>query len=187
MRALDVWAILLRGINVGGKNVIAMRDLRETLAAMGFDDPATHIQSGNVVVGSRTLKTTRTASSIQRGLSEAFGYDARVVVRDATEMATVVGQIPKDWDPADRTIRHNVIFVTDEITPQAIVDSVSPKPGVESVTAGEFAVYWSAPFSTLTKTSMVRLSAHPEYPRMTARNLRTTLHLYHIMQQRLSR
>ncbi|HLB39731.1 MAG TPA: DUF1697 domain-containing protein [Actinomycetota bacterium] len=180
---MDTWVVLLRGINVGGRNVIAMRDLRQAFAHMGFHDPATYIQSGNVVVGSRRVKGPRAASSIERRLSEAFGYDARVVVRDLAEMTKVVRQIPKDWDVSDRSMRHNVIFVTDAITPREIVESVIPKPAVESVRAGDHAVYWSAPFETLTKTAMIKLSSHPLYPEMTIRNLRTTLRLLEMMRR----
>jgi uncharacterized protein (DUF1697 family) len=184
MPVLDTWVILLRGINVGGKNVIAMRDLREAFAGMGYADPATHIQSGNVIVGSRRPKSTRTASSIERRLSDAFGYNARVVVRDLAEMTKIVRAIPKDWDVADRSMRYNVIFLTDAITSKAVKASVSPKPQLESVSTGQHVVFWSAPFETLTKTAMIKLSSHPLYPEMTARNLRTTLKLHEIMRER---
>ena len=40
---------LLRGINVGGRNKVAMADLREIMASLGHTDVATYIQSGNVV------------------------------------------------------------------------------------------------------------------------------------------
>jgi uncharacterized protein (DUF1697 family) len=149
--------VLLRGINVGGRNKISMKDLQRTFADLGFAEPTTFIQSGNVIAGSRTPNGPALVRTIERGLSDAFGYHARVVVLDLAQMKTVVRQIPKDWDVDDASMRYNVIFTT-------------------------HALYWSAPFETLTKTSMIKLSSHPSYGEVTIRNLRTTLKLLALMQ-----
>ena len=65
---------LLRGINVGGRNKIAMRDLQQIFAGLGFIEPTTYIQSGNVVAGSRRANGPALVRTIERGLSDAFGY-----------------------------------------------------------------------------------------------------------------
>jgi uncharacterized protein (DUF1697 family) len=176
--------VLLRGINVGGRNKIAMADLRHAFTEMGFGDPRTYIQSGNVVVSSRRAAGPRTVGMIERGLSDTFGYAARVVVRDLPQMTTVVRQIPKGWDVGDASMRYNVIFTTHGLTAKELLGQVSPKPGIEAVGAGDQALYWSAPFETLTRTAMIKLSAHPAYPELTIRNLRTTLALFDQMRER---
>ena len=178
--------VLLRGINVGGRNKIAMKDLRQTFADLGFVEPTTFIQSGNVVAGTRTSNGPALVRSIERGLSDAFGYEARVVVRDLPEMKTVVRQIPKDWDVDDASMRYNVIFTTAAITPKELAKRVKPKPDIEAVKAGTYALYWSAPFATLTKTTMIKLSAHADYGELTIRNLRTTRKLLELMQAHAS-
>ena len=176
--------VLLRGINVGGRNKIPMAELRTAFIEMGFAEPRTYIQSGNVVVGTRRANGPRTVTLIERGLSEAFGYEARVVVRDLPEMTTVIRQIPKDWDVEDATIRSYVLFTTAGVSPKALLRDFKPKPEVESVKAGTFALYWSAPFATITRTAMAKLTAHPAYAEMTIRNLRTTLTLHELMRER---
>jgi uncharacterized protein (DUF1697 family) len=176
--------VLLRGINVGGRNKIPMTDLRDAFVDMGFSEPTTYIQSGNVIIGSRRANGRKTVSAIERGLSEAFGYEARVVVRDLPQMRTVVRQIPKDWDVNDPSMRYNVLFTTHGLTAKELLAQVTPKPSFESARAGAQALYWSAPFETLTKTAMVKLSAHPAYQELTIRNLRTTLALFERMRDR---
>ena len=176
--------VLLRGINVGGRNKIPMADVRDVFVDMGFANPRTYIQSGNVVMGSRRANSPKTVAAIERGLSGAFGYEARVVVRDLQQMTTVVRQIPKDWDVQDASMRYNVIFTTHGLTAKQLLAQVKPKPEIEAVRAGAYALYWSAPFETLTKTAMVKLSAHPAYPELTIRNLRTTLALLELMRDR---
>ncbi|MDP9184338.1 MAG: DUF1697 domain-containing protein [Actinomycetota bacterium] len=176
--------VLLRGINVGGRNKIPMADLRDVFADMGFSEPTTYIQSGNVVMGSRRANGPRIVTAIERALSAAFGYEARVVVRDLPQMRTVVRQIPEAWDVEDASMRYNVIFTTHGLTAKQLVAQVTPKPAVEEVHAGSQALYWSAPFATLSKTAMIKLSAHPAYSELTVRNLRTTLTLLDLMRER---
>jgi uncharacterized protein (DUF1697 family) len=183
----DAWLILLRGINVGGRRVIAMGDLRTAFADMGFDDPVTYIQSGNIVVGSRRPRTARSAATIERRLEEQFGYDARVVIRDASEMARIVRGIPEDWDVGDAGTRHNVIFLTDGVRAKGLIDPATLRAEFEALVVGDGVLYWSAPAPTITRTAMVKLSAHPSYAQMTVRNLRTTLRLGEMMRDRADR
>jgi uncharacterized protein (DUF1697 family) len=137
-----------------------------------------------VIVGSRRANNPKTIAVIERGLSDAFGYHARVVVRDLPQMTTVGRQIPDDWDVEDTSMRYNVIFTTHGMTAKQLLAQVGPKPTIETVRAGTQALYWSAPFETLTKTAMIKLSAHPAYPEITIRNLRTTLALLDLMRSR---
>jgi uncharacterized protein (DUF1697 family) len=81
-------------------------------------------------------------------------------------------------------MRYNVIFTTHGLTAKELLGQVSPKPGIEAVGAGDQALYWSAPFETLTRTAMIKLSAHPAYPELTIRNLRTTRALFDQMRER---
>jgi len=184
MPSVDTWLVLLRGINVGGNRVIPMADLRDAFAGMGFVDPTTYIQSGNVLVGSRRKKTPAAVRAIERGLSTAFGYDARVIVRDRGEMDAIVRRIPRAWDAADRSSRHNVVFLSDAVDPKDVAGWVTIDPAIESVSVGPHVVFWSAPLATITRSKMLKLSAHAAYPEMTIRNLRTALALHERMRER---
>ena len=84
---------LLRGINLGSKRRIAMADLRELLADAGFEDPRTHLQSGNVIVGTRKRPET-VARELERSLAARFGFEVDVVVRTAAELAAIVAHDP---------------------------------------------------------------------------------------------
>jgi uncharacterized protein (DUF1697 family) len=181
---MHTWLVLLRGINVGGKNRIPMADLRQAFADMGFAQPATYIQSGNVVVGASGKPTAADIDRIEEGLSTRFAYDARVVVRDRTEMRRVVREIPADWDAADTSIRYYVLFPVAGVRARDVLGEVTPKPAFESVAAGAYAVYWSAPFATITRTAMSKLTASPLYKQVTIRNLNTTLKLLDVMDAR---
>lgn len=88
------YVALLRGINVGGNNIIRMTDLCGRFADMGCTQVATYIQSGNVVFSSRQKSKAKLTKTIEKALSESFGCDSRVVVVSAAELEQVVAQAP---------------------------------------------------------------------------------------------
>ena len=84
---------LLRGINLGSRNRIAMPALREALADAGFEDARTYLQSGNVVLSSRKRPET-VASELRKLVEKRFALDLHVAVRTRTELARVVERNP---------------------------------------------------------------------------------------------
>jgi uncharacterized protein (DUF1697 family) len=87
---------LLRGINVGGKNLVPMAALREAFVDAGFEDVSTYIASGNVLFSS-----TRPAAQLEREIEAAietrFGRELVVVVRSQRQLRAVVDEAPKDF------------------------------------------------------------------------------------------
>jgi len=84
---------LLRGINVGGKNIIKMSDLKDELSKMGLDNVQTYIQSGNVLFESRKDENVLKAE-IEEMIDEKFGFHVPVVLRNLQEMNEIVAQCP---------------------------------------------------------------------------------------------
>jgi uncharacterized protein (DUF1697 family) len=99
---MTTYVALLRGINVGGHNKVAMADLRRLFVDLGHGDVRTHIQSGNVVFSSR-LGEARLRSTIEDALATTIGVPAKVAIRSARQLAAVVDGNPflgPDVDPA---------------------------------------------------------------------------------------
>jgi uncharacterized protein (DUF1697 family) len=95
-----VWAALLRAVNVGGTGKLAMSRLREICEELGFADPVTYIQSGNVV-----FRTGGGEAAVQRGLERALagelGKPVGVHLRTAGELAAVLERNPfRDAPPS---------------------------------------------------------------------------------------
>jgi uncharacterized protein (DUF1697 family) len=84
---------LLRGINVGGHNRVAMAQLRELMESLGYGDVRTHLQSGNVVF-TGAAAADRAAADIEAVIAERLGLRLRVLVRTRDELAAVVGGNP---------------------------------------------------------------------------------------------
>jgi uncharacterized protein (DUF1697 family) len=107
---------LLRGINVGSNNRIAMADLRELLAANGFEDPRTLLQSGNVVLSSRKRPDT-VARELHDLIQERFRFDIGIVVRSRDELAAAVEANPFEIDGEPKNL--HVTFLSGDPDPEA--------------------------------------------------------------------
>jgi uncharacterized protein (DUF1697 family) len=120
--------VLLRGINLAGRNRIAMPDLREALAGAGFEDVQTYVQSGNVVLTSK-VKPEQTARRCEKLINERYGLDVKVVVRTRDELARVVENDPLA-DVAKDPKRYQVSFLDGEIDDEAVrrLEAVRAEP-----------------------------------------------------------
>lgn len=85
---------LLRGINVGGKNMLPMKALAEIFAKAGCREVATYIQSGNVVFEASASVLKKLPQTISQQIAEQFGHKVPVVIRSHEELAAVVGANP---------------------------------------------------------------------------------------------
>jgi uncharacterized protein (DUF1697 family) len=85
---------LLRGINVGGKNKLPMKDLVELFADSGCENPRSYIQSGNVVFDATPGVAARVSGVIAARIAERYGYRTPVVLRTGGELAAVLARNP---------------------------------------------------------------------------------------------
>jgi len=92
---------LLRGINVGGRNRVAMTDLRRVATSLAYTEVATYIQSGNVVFSSVDTDTTAIAVDLERAIAATLGVAPKVVVLSREELSQVVANnpYPDDTNP----------------------------------------------------------------------------------------
>ncbi len=93
-KALSTHLALLRGINVGGKNMLPMKELVEIFLDVGCSDVRTYIQSGNVIFNAppRLLESLRGA--VEQRIAAQFGYQIPIVLRTASQLAEAIGNNP---------------------------------------------------------------------------------------------
>lgn len=85
---------LLRGVNVGGSGRMAMADLRTCVEGAGFDDVATHIQSGNVLVRTPMRSAEKVARALEEAVAADLGFRTAVMVRSAAELTAALDERP---------------------------------------------------------------------------------------------
>jgi uncharacterized protein (DUF1697 family) len=166
------YVALLRGINVGGNNKVAMADLKETVTRIGGEDVRTHINSGNVVFDHRGRSPAGLAKKVEQAIADDFGIQIRVLVLKASELARIAGDIPGSWTN-DRTMRTDVIFLWDDVDTPEVIGDLPVRDGVDEVTYVPGAVLWRIDFADRTKSGKTKLVGTPLYRSMTIRNVNT--------------
>jgi uncharacterized protein (DUF1697 family) len=171
------YVALLRGINVGGKNLIKMADLKACLEDHGLEDVATYIQSGNVVFGSGATTLTELTDRIEGVLATTFGYEASVVLRSRRQMRAIVDRAPTGFGNDPARYRYDVIFLKAPLTARTAMRSVLTKEGVDRAHEGSGVVYFSRLTSRAAQSRLSRIVSTPAYRNMTIRNWNTTTKL----------
>ena len=182
MKAETVYVALLRGINVGGNNMISMAALKASVERLGFADVSTYINSGNILFRSTIGDARKLETTIERMLVDDYELGCKAVVRSAAEMASLVKKLAKEWT-GDKDWRYNVIFLRHTVDSKDIITSLKWKPEFETVTYVPGTLLWSARVKDINKTVMFKSSSQKVFQDMTVRNLNTTRKLHELMQQ----
>lgn len=181
-RPETLFVALLRGINVGGKNLIRMSSLKASFEKMGFQDVTTYINSGNIIFNATENDARKLERKIERMLSSEHKLERKVVVRSFSEMANLVKSLPKEWN-ADPNWKYNVIFLRHSIDSENVLEALGAKTDIEQVAYRPGTLLWSARISDLSRTTMLKLSSQKIFQDMTVRNTNTTKKLYELMKQ----
>ena len=173
---------LLRGINVGGKHIVKMAELRETVEAMGFDDVATYIASGNLLFSAPRQKRDELAARLETELSTRFGLELKVVLLTDAQLARVVAEAPRGFGAASD--RCDVIFLRKPLTVRKAFPLLETKEGVDRAWAGEDVLYFARLAERASSSRLSRVVMLPEYKNMTVRSWSTTQKLLALMESR---
>jgi uncharacterized protein (DUF1697 family) len=111
--------VLLRGINVGSANRIAMPALREALADAGFAKVRTYVQSGNIVLETG-LDDEKLSDVVERLIADQFGLSVPALARGHAELAAVVSANPYPDQALQDPKRFQVTFLTDTLDGDAV-------------------------------------------------------------------
>lgn len=174
---------LLRGINVGGNNLIKMTDLKAAFLNMNFKNVSTYIQSGNVIFYSTLRDKTQIKDTIEKNLNILFGYPGEVLVISAEELEKVMLKAPKHFGSKPEEFRYDVMFLLDPLTPEETLSSLKLRDGVDEAFTGPGVVYFSRLISRAGQSYLSKVISLPIYKRMTIRNWNTTSKLYFLTKQ----
>ena len=174
---------LLRGINVGGKNLISKEKLRQTFEDLSFSNVRTYIQSGNILFRSNATNVKELTKMIENELCDRFSYEARAIVLSHDQYKSAVQAAPEEWGKND-LYRYNALFTLEEITAEEVLAQLPPiKKGIETVTAGPGVVFWSVSKKQVTRASMMKLPSEAVYQQMTVRNHNTVFKLLELFEE----
>ena len=174
------YVALLRGINVGGKTLIKMADLKTCVEELGLDNVSTYIASGNLLFESGERSAAKLEKKIERGMEQRLGLPVKVIVLDRAAYTRIVKAIPKSW-VEDTSLRANVAFVRRGTDAKQVVRELQPDAAIEEVKAINGAILWATKRDALNRSVMRKLIGGGAYKELTVRNLTTTLKLQELL------
>ncbi len=168
---------LLRGINVGGRNAVPMKELVACVSAGDYADVATYIQSGNVLFTTDQADARAMELDLEQRIEQHFGFPVPVVVRSRTELDETVAAAPSVFGSPDH--RCDVIFLRHPLTADDAFEALPPPAeGVDESWKGPAGcLYFARLTAKATKSRLSRITASPIYPVITIRNWNTTSRL----------
>ncbi len=178
------YVALLRGINVGGNNIIKMADLKASLVEAGFDDVATYIQSGNVLFSSPETDVAKIDARFMAAMGKSFGYKAPVMFRSHAQMKSIVHDAPRDFGTRPDEYRYDVLFVRDPLTATEALSNITLREGVDAAAKGDDVLYFWRTLRNITRSHINKIVGTPMYQNITIRNWNTTSKLLTMMDER---
>lgn len=167
-------AFFLRGINLGGRNVVRMETLRQIAADLGATDATTHLASGNLICTPAGEPATF-ADRVQQAVRQTCGVDSPVLFREPTRLAHICAIDPPDGAVEDPS-RHIVMLLRHEIAPQDDADFPRSPGELMVVDAREIHLWYAdgTHGATLSHAFLERALRMT----VTARNIRTMRAVY---------
>jgi uncharacterized protein (DUF1697 family) len=182
---MDTYVILIRGINVGGKNKVPMTGLRTCLEGLGFPYVSTYIASGNVIVESGK-RPAEIQAQIEKALPESFKLDSeliKVLVLTRKQLQAVIDNKPKGFGEHPEKYHSDAIFLMGIDSAQAM-PVFDPREGVDNVWPGDGVIYSQRLSAQRTKSRLSKIVGTPVYQSMTIRSWNTTTKLLKLLEEK---
>ncbi|KUP23194.1 DUF1697 domain-containing protein [Paenibacillus sp. DMB5] len=174
-----IYVALLRGINVGGNNIISMKLLKQTFEQAGMTSVTTYINSGNIIFAANHSREDL-PDLLEQAIQKDFSLNIKVLIRSLDEIRTVMEAIPDSWSNDDK-LRSDVMFLWDEADDESVLDKLPLKPGIGTLLYVPGAVLYSVERENVIKSAMAKLIGSTVYKLMTVRNVNTTRKIYQLM------
>ncbi len=173
---MTTFVALLRGVNVGKAKRVPMEEFRKLLAALGYSDVVTLLNSGNAVFRARSGAPSSHAADIAAAIAQKLKIEVPVIVKSAQELAAIVAENPFRVDESEHS-RFLVAFMQE---PKSLEDLAAIEPllkAPERFSIGKHAAYLHFADGIL-KSKAGEALLGKAGRRATTRNLATTLKLH---------
>ena len=169
------YIVLLRVINISGRNKVSMEKLRNILSHEGYQDVKSYLNSGNIILSSDDEKK-EIYKSIRRVLKENFDLDIEVMIIDKETLCAIMKHAPKWWnDGKDKY--HNLIFILNGYNTEAIYEEIGMADNdIDQVMIYDNVIFWSFDLKRYQKSLWWKKTASKGLAeKLTIRNANTLL------------
>ncbi len=174
-----VYVALLRGINVGGKNIVEMKKLKAVFESLGFKNVVTYINSGNIIFVSTPDNHEIISLEAAKAIKREFQLDIKVLVRDFRNMEIICNELPPEWVKNER-MRTDIMFLWEKYDNRGVLDLLKIN-SVDNVRYTPGAVLWNVEWTDYSRSGLMKIMGTDLYRNMTIRNVNTFRRIYQIM------
>ena len=166
------YVAFLRGINVGGNNLINMAELKTAFEAEGFVHVRTYINSGNVLFESRIKISQKLEEQIETLITKTFMHHIAVLVVSHDQLKNVLSAVPDEWH-TKTDIRCYISFLMHPLTIEEAVKEMVINETVDDLKVGQNVLYMTTLLSGLTKSRFNQMIGKKFYQQITIRSYGT--------------
>lgn len=171
---MKTYIALLRGINVGGKNKINMKDLKEIFENLGFEDVKTYINSGNVIFKSSITDLKELINLCEKVIKNRFNLTIPLVINEVITLSKQLKKAPEEWHINDKEIINYAIFILASCTVSEVLTTMGEiKPEYEKLSYSEDIIFWSSKRDDFSKTVYSKIANSKVNNKVTIRTANT--------------
>lgn len=165
---------LLRGINVGGKNKVPMKELQTCFLKTGFTNVKTYINSGNVIFDAADSTNEQTLQEIcQHAIEKSFGFRVAVSVIKGDTLAKAIAQVPEWWGKGKED-KHNALFVIHPATAEEVLAEMGElNSEYEKAVHINNIIFLTSSIKYYSRTRFSKIIGTDVYQKVTIRNANT--------------
>lgn len=176
-----IYVALLRGINIGGRNKVNMKELKNTFENAGMESVVTYINSGNVIFKDDEQTQEEITARLEAAIFEDFSLPIKVLIRDFDVFTVLMEAMPAEWKN-DKEMKSDVLFLWEDLTCDSVTEELVVKPQIDKVITVPGAVLWCVDKSDVTKSGLMRLASKKIYKKITIRNVNSVRKIYYLME-----
>lgn len=177
-----MYVALLRGINVGGKNKVDMKQLKQAFEEAGMSSVLTYINSGNILFADSSHSKVQLAPLLEQVIYSHFDLQIKVLVYDENEFRKIAESVPEDWSN-DQQKKSDVLFLWEDVDKETVLDQLTAKPEIDRVQYVPGAILWSVDKDKVTRSGLLKIVGSELYQRVTVRNVNTVRKILGLLQK----
>lgn len=176
-----IYVALLRGINVGGKNKIDMKQLKKSFESISLEQVATYINTGNIIFSDNIRSIEQISREIENVIQADFSLNIKVMVKSIDEIKSIISALPEHWTNDD-AMKSDVLFLWSDVDSDTVLQQLPISADIDHIIYVPGALLWSCDREKLKHSGMSKIVGTKFYQLVTIRNVNTARKLYALMQ-----
>ena len=153
---------LLRGVNISGKNKIAMSKLKKEFTNLGFKEVTTYLNSGNIIFESDINNKNEIINNIPIMIKDKFEFDIPTYVTTSQELEELMSNSPEWWGKDNKEIYDNIIFIIPPTTYKEVFAAIGSPNEYEKIQEYKNNIFWSFDLKNYRKSNWWSKTASTE-------------------------